>query len=137
MIQPSEPYASDPTQLLALCIWREARGESIEAKLGVAWTVMNRCHTQGQGFASSVSGNVLKPGAFSSFLQGDPNSIKYPAPDDPSWQDSLQAAQAPGLADPTNGAVFYFSPPLTAPPRVWGAVELSATIGRLSFYRII
>lgn len=136
VIHPPEPYASDPTQLLALCVWREARGECIEAKLGVVWTVLNRCHTRGQGFQPDIAGNVLKPGAFSSFIDGDPNATKYPCPDDPSWHDSLQVAQAAGISDPTRGAVFYFSPPVTIPPFAWGRVELSAEIGRLKFYRI-
>ena len=142
VVQPDEPFASDPTLLLALCIWREARGESLDAKIGVARTVINRCHTRGQGFAADISGNVLKPGAFSSFNEGDPNATKYPEHDDPSWRDSLKAAHDAGASDPILGAVFYYSPPLTAPPCkhdgtcAWGDVEHTATIGNLNFYRI-
>lgn len=132
-----EPYASDPVQLLALCIWREARGEIRLAKEGVGWVVMNRCRmAPSQGFARSIPGNILKPWAFSSFMEGDPNSTKYPEPNDLSWVDSLGAAEALGLVDPTNGAVFYFSRPLTEPPHAWGNVTHSTTIGGLQFYRI-
>ena len=141
VITPVEPYASDPFKLLALCIWREARGESYEAKLGVAWTIKNRCsQAPKEGFKPDIAGNILKPWAFSSFMEGDPNSVKYPAETDPSWQFSMTAAIDPA-ADPTNKAVFYYSLPLTAPPKAWGEVgkhiEHSATIGGLEFYRLI
>lgn len=136
VLPPREPYLSDPVQLLALCIWREARGESAAAKLGVAWTIRNRCAlAPAQGFKHDVAGNILHPWAFSSFMEGDPNSTKYPAADDQCWLDSLSVARSIDT-DPTLGAVFYFSPPLTAPPKAWGAVIHSATIGGLNFYRV-
>lgn len=140
----SEPYDSDPAQLLALCIWREARGESIAAKYGVAWVIMNRCKmAPAQGFKHDVPGNILHPWAFSSFMEGDVNATKYPEPTDPSWQDSLTVAESvTRTEDPTNDAVFYFSLPLTSPPLkkdgtcAWGNVEHAASIGGLQFYRI-
>ena len=89
-----ELYASDETLLLALCIWREARGETPAAKLGVAWTVRKRCAmAPAQGFKKDVAGNILRPWAFSSFMAGDPNASKYPQDGDPSWKDSIAAAE--------------------------------------------
>ena len=138
-----EEYLNDPTKLLALCVWRESRGEPLASKVGVVWTILNRCHTPGQGFAPNVKGNILKPWAFSSFMEGDPNATKYPEESDPSWQDSLQAASGYGMIDPIFGAVFYYSLPLTAPPVkhdgtcAWGNVEHTVTIGRLNFYKIV
>lgn len=142
-----EPYASDHVQLLALCIWREARSEPVIAKLGVAWTIRNRCAmAPAQGFKSDFSGNILKPWAFASFMEGDPNAKKYPSPggaqaDRDAWADSLNVAQSV-LSDPTAGAVFYFSAPLTAPPVkrdgscAWGDVVHTVTLGGLQFYRM-
>jgi spore germination cell wall hydrolase CwlJ-like protein len=136
VVPPYEPYISNPLLLLALCIWRESRGEIFDAKLGVAWTVRNRCNmAPAQGFKISTTDNILHPGAFSSFNRYDPNSIKYPVWDDPSWIDSQKAAQSVE-ADPTVGSVFYFSAPLKQPPRAWGPVEHGADIGSLHFYRI-
>lgn len=136
IVQPIEPYASDDALLLALCIWREARGEPLRAKCGVAHTVFNRCKlAPREGFKRDVRANILKPWAFSSFMDGDVNSVKYPAENDPSWRESLQAARAL-TADPTLGAVFYYSLPLTAPPKAWGAVEHTVDIGGLHFYRL-
>lgn len=136
ILLPEEPYLSDPVKLLALCVWREARGECMAAKIGVVDVILNRCtlHPQ-QGFGADIASNVLHPGAFSSFNEGDPNSIKYPRDTDPSWLDSLHAA-AITSADTTGGAVFYYSPPLTTPPHAWGKVQHTATIGTLQFYRV-
>lgn len=143
VITPPEPYASDPTLLLALCIWRESRSEPIDAKRGVGWVIMNRCQmAPAQGFKHDIPGNILHPWAFSSFMEGDPNSVKYPAESDPSWQESRLAAESLGLVDPVGGAVFYFSPPLISPPLkhdgicAWGDVERTAILGALQFYRI-
>ncbi len=131
----SAEWAENPTKLLALCVWREARGEPAEAKLGVVWTIKNRCLlAPAQGFKHDIVGNVLHPWAFSSFMQGDPNSTKFPSQFDASWIDSLVAAES-SFPDPVNGAVFYYSLPLTEPPRAWGAVQHCATLGGLHFYK--
>jgi len=130
------PYRADPILLLALCIWREARGEPYAAKLGVAWVVRNRCTLAPQeGFKHTLVDNILKPFAFSSFNTGDPNSIKFPEDGDLNWLDSIVAAESLE-ADPTMGACFYYSPPLTSAPMAWGKVTHSATLGVLQFYRL-
>lgn len=130
------PFPDDDDKLLALAIWREARGECYPAKLGVSHVIRNRCAiAPAQGFAHDVPGNVLKPYAFSSFNPGDPNAEKFPDPHDQAWLDSLRAAES-DEADPTGNAVFYFSRPLTTPPRAWGDVEHTADLGGLHFYRI-
>lgn len=134
MIAPlKSPYDTDDTQLLALCVWREARGESPDAKFGVACVIQNRiAMAPAQGFKSDVRGNILKPWAFSSFMDGDPNSTKYPNVMDASWLECLNAAQSED-PDNTGGAVFYFSPPLTDPPHAWGPVRVTAVIDHLTF----
>lgn len=135
-----EPYRSSAYKLLALAIWREARGESIEAKMAVASVIRNRCAmAPAEGFHSTVSGNILKPWAFSSFNQGDAQCEKYPAITDPSWHDSLEAANisnAGHSADRSNGAVFYHDDSIGV-PSAWGRVEQTASIGRLRFYRLV
>ena len=136
VLMPIEPFLSDQHQLLALCIWREARNQPDAAMLGVAWTIKNRCSmAPREGFKADIAGNVLKPWAFSSFMEGDPNSTKYPEPG-PVWDRCLAAARS-AEADPTGSAVFYYSPPLMQPPSAWGSVEHSADIGELHFCRIV
>ncbi len=132
-LTPIEPYASDSNLLTALCVWREARGEKYEGKLGVVWTLRNRCKAApAQGWKHDMAGNILKPWQFSSFNADDPNSQKYPVDGTPDWLDCLKAA-ADESPDPTNGATFYFSRPLHEAPKVWGNVVITAVIGGLTF----
>lgn len=144
---PDKPFAAqDPLVLLAVCNWGEARGEGIEAKLGVSCVVRNRVKTgrYGQGYA----GVILKPHQFSSFTPGDPNYPKllHPLLYEPEaiWNECYAAASAVydgTQPDVTNGAVFYFSLPLTEPPKkkdgscAWGRVEHTVTLDGLSFWK--
>lgn len=133
---PKEPYASDRLLLRALCMWREARGESFQAKLGVDWTIRNRTAlAPREGFRASTRENILKPWAFSSFMEGDPNATKYPEDGDKSWQDCVAIAGATEHADPTAGAVFYHDSSIKR-PSAWGNVVPTVQIGRLSFYKL-
>lgn len=127
---------------------------------GIVWCLRNRARmSPAQGFKGchedellGEADNIIKPWAFSSFNADDPNSKRYPVqPDangefpsdlearlavDPVWQDCIAAATMPD--DPVPPAafyrvVFYFSPPLTAPPAVWGSVSEASHIGNLHF----
>lgn len=131
-VTPHAPYDKDPL-LTALCVWREARGEPYTAKLGVVWTLRNRCAmAPAQGFKGTMAENVLKPWAFSSFNANDPNSLKYPVETSPSWQDCIRAV-ADESPDPTGGAVFYYSLPLISAPKAWGNIVVTAVIHGLTF----
>lgn len=134
-------FRRDPAQLLALCIWREARGETQLARVGVGKTVTNRCAiAPAQGFGHTIDTNVLKPYAFSSFNRGDVNASKFPFDLDSTWQACQLAAKAAIDAshpDPTRGAIFYHDSSLTAAPHAWGPVKLTAEIGRLKFYNLV
>lgn len=136
-VTPKPPFDSGDT-LTALCVWREARGCNLLAKTSVVWVLMNRARmAPAQGFKPTIAENILKPWAFSSFNANDPNSQKYPLETDHSWIESQEAVAAPGVVDPTNDAVFYFSSPLVEAPKGWGNVEVSAVIDGLTFCRLI
>ena len=126
--------------LLALTLWREARGEDYDAKVGVGCVIRNRVRmAPAQGFRSNYLGNILKPYAFSSFNHNDPNATLFPMSTAlPSWVECCKAAEAvmANCGDPTSGAVFYFSPPVEYPPKEWGNVIPTVKIGRLRFYKI-
>lgn len=133
----AQPYAQlTDTQLLALCIWREARGESNDGKFGVGCVVSNRVKAN-HFYGASWQGVILRPYQFSSFNHNDPNSVKWPDDIDTSWIASIQEAQnvMANAPDITNGALYYFSRPLTEPPKAWGAVTHTVTIGSLSFWK--
>jgi N-acetylmuramoyl-L-alanine amidase len=123
--------------LLALCAYREARGETTIGKRAVCWVVLNRVAKPGW-WGNSVHSVILRPYQFSSFLPSDPNSNVWPADEDADWEDCLEEAQNAlegKSTDPTGGATLYFSPPLVAPPQEWGQVIATAHIGHLELYK--
>lgn len=126
----------DDAHLLALCIYREARGEGFLGKRGVGCTVRNRVNAQTY-FGHDYRSVILRPYQFSSFNSNDPNSTVWPIDGNEAWMESLVESNnvLGGIDDVTNGAVFYFSPPLVAPPHAWGAVIATAHIGNLEFYK--
>lgn len=78
--------------LLALCIWREARGETPRGRRLVGQVIVNRvCDKR---WPNTVEGVILQPWQFSSFNKNDPNVALYPTSTDPSWPDCVAAADA-------------------------------------------
>lgn len=132
----AQPYEliSD-LELLALCCWREARGEGMLGKRGVCHVILNRI--KHHGFGIGEHGVILKHFQFSSFNLDDPNSDKWPVEGETSWLDCIDAANAVLYgceADFTKGALFYFSPPLSVPPvREWGNVQIVLKVGHITF----
>ena len=135
---PADMYS---VVLLALCIWREARGELYDAKTGVAWTIKNRVAKPGWWGHSWVS-VILQPWQFSSFNHNDPNSGKFPTEADPSWQDSLDVAYKvfnDAIPDPTGGATSYFDKSMDSDPPKWssdGSNVKTVDLGALHFYKL-
>jgi cell wall hydrolase len=123
-------------QLVALCIWREARGEMQMGKLAVGCVIRNRINAN-SFFGHDWRNVILKPYAFSSFNVNDPNADKWPEDDEADWLDCVQAAQdvMDDHPDVTNGALYYYSKPLTAPPHAWGPVRAAASIGNLTLWK--
>lgn len=79
------------TFMLALCVWREARGESKKGKELVAQTILNR--TKDKRWPSTIVGVVTQRKQFSSFNAGDPNALLFPTENDKAWKESVEAAE--------------------------------------------
>jgi N-acetylmuramoyl-L-alanine amidase len=121
-----------PIFLTALCVWREARGEPIEAQRGVVWTIQNRA-ALGGWFGKDVVSVVLKPYQYSSFNQNDPNAVKFPSSDDPIFKEIILLVLTPGTDDPTDGATHYYSGDVVPS---WAAeMKFAAAIGAFKFYK--
>jgi len=123
--------------MLMLCVYREARGELDDAKLGVAWTVKNRLALQGW-MGKTYPAVITKPFQFSSFNANDPNASKWPDPQtDAAYPACLSMARMAydGLAnDPTNGATHYYDDSIAAPKWTVGATK-TVKLGKLNFYK--
>jgi spore germination cell wall hydrolase CwlJ-like protein len=130
--------ADTQVAILALCVWREARGESDLAKSAVARVIANRAADVRKRWPNSVAGVVLQPFQFTSFIEKDPNNAKFPAAHDPSWTSCVAAAQAAIAGagpDPSCGANHYFDDSIK-PPKWADPTKQSAAIGRLTFFRL-
>jgi N-acetylmuramoyl-L-alanine amidase len=83
---------------IALCVWREARGEPPLGKLLVAQTIENR--VQDSRWPDTYVSVITQPWQFSAFNKNDPNVTAYPKERDPAWADCVAAAEYV-LASPT------------------------------------
>ena len=124
-------YDSYELAMAALCTWREAQGESQEARNGVAAVIRNRAAKKGM----KLDQVVLAPLQFSSFNHSDPNSTKFPRRIlTAEWQAYQECAAAIDSADVTGGATHYFDDSIS-PPSWVAAMTFKVKIGRLSFYQ--
>lgn len=116
-------YSTYEQAMLALLVWREARGEVRQAKIAVAFSVLNRVDNP-KWWGTSLGAVIAKKWQYSSMAApGDPNLIQYPLPHDLSFQDSMSAVNAVltgTVRNPVPGADSYFdvsiSPPAWAKP---------------------
>jgi len=136
----SVPYDDlSDLSLLALCCYREARGETIYAKRAVCHVIKNRTLKPGW-WGSDWKSVILKPYQFSSFNSNDHNTYVWPVDNEASWTDCLAAASAVMVGDDpdvTEGAEFYHDSSISF-PKAWGKREdyvNTLNIGKLSFYR--
>lgn len=75
---------------LALCVWREGRGESQLGKVLIAQVVENRVNDS--RWPDTYVGVITQPLQFSSFNRNDPNSVKFPRENDSEWLECVNAA---------------------------------------------
>lgn len=133
----------DPRQayqfgLLPLAIWREARGTSLIAMIGVGFVIKNRVSKPGW-WGNDWPSVILKKFQFSSFNWDDPNSQNFPKEDDERWKQALMAAQTVWCdtsLDPTGGATYYFDKSLDSNPPEWSKEQVhTCDIGPFHFYK--
>lgn len=125
--------------MLALMVWREVRHEAAEVKLAVAYVAVTRAEKPGKDWwGDDILSVLFTPLQFTSLTyKADPQLTWFPR-EGTVWNECMTAA-ADALfhlkPNPVPGAVFYFSPPVTAPPKDWGAVTFLKKLGPISFYK--
>jgi N-acetylmuramoyl-L-alanine amidase len=118
----------------ALCLWREARGESLEGMRAVAHVIANRAKASGNSWAQIVYAKLQ----FSSMTYGqDPQLCNVPSSTDPQFAECctiVDAVAAGTDPDPTNGATNYFDSSIPEPAWAKSMTQV-AKIGRFTFYK--
>jgi len=120
--------------ILALTLYREASGASHDARVAIRKTIENRA-AKGGWWGSDILSVCLKPYQFSSMTAPrDPNLVRWPTANDSVWADCAAIAQGTFDYDPTDGATYYWTAPLTeAPTKEWGAVTETAVVDGIHF----
>lgn len=124
----------------ALCLWREARGETAAAKQAILCVIRNRAGDAMFRWPRTALGVILQPKQFSSFDPGDPNAAKLPdpknKPDWDAWVECVNIVQSPLTADSTGGATNYESCAPDKLPKWADPSKLTVTIGPFRFYKL-
>jgi hypothetical protein len=146
----------NPNQLLtydqlvtAICLLREAGGESLPVKAAVLSVIHNRANDPRHRWPRTLHEVVLQKYQFSSFNANDPNVTKWPKAsvvgDWLAFWDCVGVVLGPFLADATGGAQFYHDVSIAPPAEAWlgkgrtvEELERMKTLelGRLVFYAI-
>ncbi len=109
--------------LLARCVYAEARGEPYVGQVAVAAVVLNRVRSS--SFPNTISGVIYQPGAFTCVSDGQinltPNQTAYNA-----------ARDALNGYDPTGGCLYYYNPATATSKWIW-SLKVTLKVGRHSF----
>lgn len=119
----SSSISSSDLNLLARCVYAEARGEPYTGQVAVAAVVLNR--VKSASFPNTISGVIYQPYAFTAVDDGQinltPNSTAYKAA-----QDALNGW------DPTYGCLYYYNPATATSSWIWSRKTV-VTIGKHVF----
>ena len=121
----SSSISSSDLNLLARCVYAEARGEPYTGQVAVAAVVLNR--VKSASFPNTIAGVIYQPYAFTAVDDGQinltPNDTAYKAA-----QDALNGW------DPTYGCIYYFNPATATSSWIWSREQV-VTIGKHIFAR--
>jgi len=123
--------------LLALTVWREARGESEEAQAAVAHSILTRANHP-SWWGNDIVSVITKRWQYSSITDPrDPQLTNWPHLADPSWEKAISIAEgvlSGTIPNPSPEADSYYD--TSIPPPYWTKTSQQiAKIGRLCFYK--
>jgi spore germination cell wall hydrolase CwlJ-like protein len=124
--------------LMALTLWREARGESAECVTGVAFCILNRVLRK-SWWGNSIYSVITKKWQFSSLTDPrDKQLALYPSEGSLDWQRCLMIADKVinrEIENPVPGADSYFDISIGDPKWTKDA-RFVKQIGRIKFYDV-
>lgn len=119
----SSTTSSSDLNLLARCVYAEARGEPYTGQVAIAAVVLNR--VKSSDFPNTISGVIYQPWAFTAVNDGQinltPNDTAYKAA-----QDALNGW------DPTYGCLYYYNPSTATSSWIWSR-KIVIKIGKHNF----
>jgi len=118
----SSTHSSD-LELLARCVFGEARGEPYVGKVAVAAVVLNRVRSP--SFPSTIAGVLYQNGAFTAVSDGQ----FYLSPDADAYRAARDALNG---WDPTYGCLYYYNPGTAVSPWIYSR-EVRLRIGKHVF----
>lgn len=134
---------------MALCVWKESRGEGQEGMEAVAYVILNRAKAWYSHTNERVHAAVYAKNQFTSMsVPSDPEFSLTPHPSDPQYAfcdtlctSLLANADNSLMNDPTHGALYYAN--LAESTSGWffdnvvrsPAHPLLATIGKQNFFK--
>lgn len=133
---PSPTLSSWPLALAALCVWREARNQPVEAMTGVWNVIKNRVNDSRGRWPKTIVGVIVQPLQFSSFNRNDPNASQIPLQSETAWQECCAVVDG-NDADPTGGANAYHSLGLMDQLPAWADPQKQTVrLGAFTFYKL-
>lgn len=139
-------YTKEDVESMALCAWKEARGEGDDGMRAVLCVIHNRSRKWYGGLNAGVVQVVMARNQFTSMsVPSDPEFHLKPHPGDKQYEFCLAEAQnvLDGFVkDVTNGALYYYNPKTATSGWFVDHIvndpdehPMSAKIGKQEFYR--
>ena len=135
---------------MALCVWKEARGEGNTGMEAVAYVILNRAKAWFPTLPEAIHHVVYQKNQFTSMsVPTDPEFSLMPHPNDPQYAycdtlctSLLANADNSAVNDPTHGALYYADLEYCTSGWFYDHIvadtinhPLLATIGRQNFYK--
>lgn len=115
--------SSSDLELLARCVYSEARGEPYTGKVAVAAVVLNRVRSS--SFPNTIAGVIYQAGAFTAVSDGQ----FWLTPDADAYRAARDALNG---WDPTYGCLYYYNPATAVSAWIYSR-EVRLTIGKHAF----
>ncbi len=121
-------------QIACRTLWAECRGEPEEGQRAVAHVLLNRLKDGRAFFGKTLAGICLRPFQFSCWNHNDPQRDRMALLTEQQLAPQLHILNLARVqADPTKGALYYYSDSMATPPSWAAKMTFIVKIGRHNF----